>query len=134
MAFDVAACRARLRAQQEHQYQAREQKRQAVLQALCAAARSIFPHFSRIQRAYLFGTVLRPGALRSASDIDIAVEGRLTAEDYFALWRALERAVGYWPIDLVELDRHMHFTDRVREQGMLIYEHSHSDAEGRYCR
>jgi predicted nucleotidyltransferase len=132
MTFDVATCRAHLRTRQERQHQAREQQRRAVLQALCAAVRSIFPRFPSVQRAYLFGTVLRPGALRSTSDIDIAVEGRLNAEDYFALWRELERAVGGWPIDLVELDRGVHFADRVRELGMLIYERPDSISESRH--
>jgi predicted nucleotidyltransferase len=105
-----------------------------VLQALCEAAKAVFSRFPRIQRAYVFGSVLRPGALRLTSDIDIAIAGRLTAEDYFALWRALERVVGYRTIDLVDLDQDVHFVDRVRNQGMLIYEHSDSDAESRYCR
>jgi len=73
--------------------------------------------------------VLRPGALRSTSDIDLAVEGRLSAGEYFALWRELERAAVGWPIDLVELDRDLRFAARVREQGELIYGHPDSDAE-----
>ena len=129
MTFDIAACRVRLHAQQAYQYQTREQQRLAVLQSLCDTAQSVFSRFPHIQRAYLFGSVLRPGALRVTSDIDIAVEGRLTAEDYFALWRAWERVVGYRSIDLLELDRDIHFADRVRAQGLLIYEHADSDAE-----
>ena len=132
--FDIAACRARLRAQQAHQHHTREQQRLAVLRRLRDAAQSVFCCFPDIQRVYLFGSVLRPGALRVTSDIDIAVEGRLTAEDYFALWGALEGLVGYRPIDLVDLGRELHFADRVRDQGLLLYEHSDSDPESRSCR
>jgi predicted nucleotidyltransferase len=129
MTFDLAACRVRLRAQQAYQYQTREQQRLAVLQSLRDAAQAVFSRFPHIQRAYLFGSVLRPGAWRVTSDIDIAVEGRLTAEDYFALWRAWERVVGYRSIDLLELGWDIHFADRVHDEGLLIYEHTDSDAE-----
>ena len=113
--FDVAACRAHLQARQERQYQAREQRRQAALKALREAARSVLPRFTGVRRAYLFGSVLRPGALRSTSDIDVAIEGRLDAQEYFALWRELERAAPDWLIDLVELDRDLRFAALVRE-------------------
>jgi predicted nucleotidyltransferase len=137
--FDVATCRAYLRARQEQQVQVREQRRQAALQAVRAAARSVLPRFPGVRRAYLFGSVLRPGAMRSASYVDLAVEGNLNAEDYFALWRELERATGGWPVDLVELDRELRFAAHVRERGELVYactersrsERSDSDVEGR---
>jgi len=76
--FDVTACRAYLQARQEQQFQTRERRRQAALQAVRAAARSVLPHFPRVQRAYLFGSVLRPAAMRATSDVDVAVEGELT--------------------------------------------------------
>lgn len=128
-AFDLTACRAYLRARQEQTYQARERERQALLRAVRTATRSILPYFPGVRRAYLFGSVLRPGAMRPTSDIDIAIEGRLSAEDYFALWRQLEHAAMGWPIELVELDRDLHFAARVRETGELIYGRPDSDAE-----
>jgi predicted nucleotidyltransferase len=128
-AFDVAACRARLRARQEQQYLARERGRLAALQALRNAVCSVLPCFPGVRRVYVFGSVLRPGAWRSTSDVDLAVEGKLSAEEYFALWRELERAALNWPIDLVELDRDLRFADRVREQGELIYERPDSSAQ-----
>lgn len=131
--FDVAACRAHLRARQERQYLAREERRQTALEALRSAACSVLPRFPGVQRAYLFGSVLRPGALRSTSDIDLAVEGRLSAEEYFALWRELERAAVGWPIDLVEMDRDLRFAARVREQGELIYGGPDTNAESGHC-
>ncbi len=129
---DKGACRAHLRARQERQRQVWEHRRQAVLQALLAASQAIVPRFPNVHRVYLFGTVLRPGAFRSTSDVDVAVEGKLRAEDYFALWRALERAARGWPIDLVELERDVRFADRIRERGMVIYERPDSHVEGRH--
>jgi len=122
--FDVSRCRANLQARLAQQLQAREQRRQSALQAMRVAARSVLPRFPRVRRAFLFGSVLRPGAWRSESDIDIAIEGELSAEEYFALWRELERAAANWPIDLVELERDLSFAACVREGGELIYDRS----------
>ena len=129
MAFDIIACRAHLRARLERQHRAREQRRQAALEALRAAACAVLPRFSAVRCAYLFGSVLRPGALRPTSDIDIAIEGGLDAQEYFALWRELERAAPGWLIDLVELDQDLCFAALVRERGELIYGYPDSDVE-----
>jgi predicted nucleotidyltransferase len=127
--FDVAACRAYLQARREQQHQVAEQRRQAVIQTVRAAVGMVLPRFSRVQRAYLFGSALRPAALRTKSDVDVAIEGTLDAEEYFALWRELERAAAGWPIDLVELDDDLPFAARVREKGELIYERRYPDAQ-----
>jgi predicted nucleotidyltransferase len=58
------------------------------------------------------------------SDVDVAVEGKLSAEDYFALWRALEEESGQ-PVDLVELTEDLPFAHRIREQGEILYERGH---------
>lgn len=131
-AFDLAASRAYLKSRQEREYRIRERRRQAALRAVRAAARAVLPRFPGVQKAYVFGSAARPGAMRPMSDVDIAVEGNLEAEEYFALWRALERAAGEWEIDLVELDGELRFADRVREEGVLIYERANPDVEGRH--
>lgn len=128
-AFDVSACRAALRARQAQQYAEREKRREAALAAVRAAADHVFSHFPTVRRAYLFGSILRPGALRRTSDVDIAVEGELDAETYFAVWRELERSAEGWDIEMVELDPGVRFAARVREQGEMIYERADSDAE-----
>jgi predicted nucleotidyltransferase len=130
--FDVAACRAHLEARQRRQFQAREDRRLTALRALRGAARAVLPRFPRVRRAYLFGSVLRPGALRSTSDVDVAFEGELNAEEYFALWRALERAAPDWVIDLVDLSRDVRFADLIREHGELIYGRPDSNVEGEH--
>ena len=132
-AFDLAASRAYLISCQEQAYQVAEQLRQTALHAVYRAARLVLPRFPGVERAYVFGSVLRPGAMHAGSDIDIALEGRLSAEEYFALWRALENELSEWTVDLVELDQEVRFADFVREQGALIYERSDSDVESRNC-
>ncbi len=128
-AFDLAASRAYLKFRQERAYQVAEQLRQAALHAVYRAARLVLPRFPGVERAYVFGSVLRPGAMHAGSDIDVAIEGMLSAEEYFALWRALESELSEWTVDLVELDQEVRFADRVREQGALIYERSDSDVD-----
>jgi len=110
-----------------------EQLRQRRCTPCIVLARLGLPRFPGVERAYVFGSVLRPGAMHAGSDIDIALEGRLSAEEYFALWRALESELSEWTVDLVELDQEVRFADRVREQGALIYERSDSDVESRNC-
>jgi predicted nucleotidyltransferase len=132
-AFDLAASRAYLISRQQRAYQVAEQLRQTALHAVYRAARLVLPRFPGVERAYVFGSVLRSGAMHAGSDIDIALEGRLSAEEYFALWRALENELSEWTVDLVELDQEVRFADFVREQGALIYERSDSDVESRNC-
>lgn len=124
--IDVAACRAFLQARQAQRSRDQGRRRQALVRAVHAAARSVLPRFPAVRRAYLFGSVLHPAALRATSDVDIAVEAKLDAQEYFALWRELERAMGDRSVelDLVELDRDLRFAARVRRQGELIYERS----------
>ena len=121
---DIAACRAHLQARQAQHRQAQERRQQAVIQAVHAAARAVLPRFPNVQRAYLFGSTLHASALHATSDVDIAIEGPLDAQAYFALWRELERALDDASIDLdlVTLDRDLHFANHVRDQGELIYE------------
>ncbi len=119
-----------LRERQSQSYQKREAIRQRAAQLARRAALSVLPSFNDVRRAYLFGSVTRPGSMRDDSDIDIAVEGRLDAEEYFALWRELERAMASWVVDVVELDRDLRFVERVRQTGELIYERPDSYAEG----
>jgi predicted nucleotidyltransferase len=127
--LDVSACRAHLQTLQLQRLQAHERRRLSALHAVRGAARSVLPRFPRIQRAFLFGSVLRPGALRPSSDVDVAVEGKLSAEEYFDLWRELERAATGWALDLVELDQDSYFAARVRQDGELVYERSNPNPE-----
>jgi len=99
----------------------REDHRRKALLAVRDQAPAVLAAYPSVRRVYLFGSVTRPGAFDTASDIDIAVEGT-TAADYFAVWRDLERALPNWTVDVREIDAPSPFADRVRETGVLIYE------------
>jgi predicted nucleotidyltransferase len=125
----VETCRANLQALREQQYQQREQRRQWALCAARAAVQQAAPRFPAVRCVYLFGSVTRPGEMYQHSDIDIAVDDELSAEDFFGFWRDVERAAPEWQIDLVELKRDISFAEGVRERGMVVYERADANAE-----
>ncbi len=128
---DVQASLHWLLEREQKAYQLRERRRQAAVQALRAAIASVASDYPQVRRVFLFGSATRPGGLGAASDLDVAVEGTLSAEEFFAFWRDLERTVDVGPIDLVELDRRdVYFAQRIRETGELIYERETPGPQG----
>ena len=97
----------------------RERHRQAALRAIRQAVREVLPAYPTVRRAYLFGSVIRPGAFRPDSDIDLAVEGP-DMGTCFALWRDLEQALPDWQLDVRPLRKDEHFGRRVKQRGVLI--------------
>ena len=85
------------------------------------AIREILPRYPDVRRVYLFGSVTLEGHFGDHSDIDIALEGT-SAEQYFDLWRELDRAVPDRFVDLREINEPSHFERRVRKRGELIYD------------
>lgn len=69
-----------------------------------------------IERAIVFGSVVKPGRYRAHSDVDIAVED-VDPVTFLAFKVAYELALGE-EIDLVALE-HCHFAHRIREQGVV---------------
>lgn len=114
--------RRNFQARMQRQSEKREIRRQRALAAVRKGAPSLMAEWPAVRRAYLFGSVTREGAFHAESDIDIAIEGEIDAETYFALWHALERALPDWAIDLRDISTHSRFADLVRQYGELIYE------------
>jgi predicted nucleotidyltransferase len=65
-------------------------------------------------RAYLFGSVVRPGRFGAHSDVDIAIES-LADEHFFAVSAALSRALER-EVDLVQLER-CQFRQKIQQEG-----------------
>jgi predicted nucleotidyltransferase len=127
---DIAACRASFAAREENKLAEREKRRQAALEAAVNALNAILPHYGEVRRAYLFGSVVRSGAFRPDSDVDVAVEG-IEAADYFALWRDLENAMLDWSVDLRDFVPNTNLAERVQRSGRLVYEYDEASAEGK---
>ena len=126
---DIAVCREAFLARQQKARAERESRRMAALKDVRQAILDCMPGYPSVQRAYLFGSIVRPRAFRLDSDVDVAVGG-IGAAEYFDLWRALERAAPDWAIDLRDISRPSLFAERVRETGLLIYERIDAGSQG----
>lgn len=122
--------RRNFQARLKRQLETRERARRWALQAIHEKGVAILSNWPSVRRAYLFGSVTRPGAFHEESDVDIAVE-EATAQEYFALWRALEQALPDWAIDVRDITPASTFADLVRKTGVLIYERAGSSTTGR---
>ncbi len=120
-AEELQIYRAHFRARQQKQFAEREAAREVALRAARERIPPLLARWPSIQRAYLFGSVLRPGAFHQHSDIDIAVEG-IPGACYFEVWRALEAALPEWPIDLRDMEASPLLADLIQQTGELLYE------------
>lgn len=76
----------------------------------------------RPHRVWQWGSVLRKERFSDISDIDIAVEGLQSAEDYFRLLGECQAMTTY-ALDMVEIERiEPAFADLIRTQGVLRHE------------
>jgi len=74
------------------------------------------------ERIYQWGSVLRQGAFREYSDIDIALEGVTDAGAFFQILKQAE-ALTSFPVDIVQLETiEPEFADSIRKHGVLVYE------------
>ena len=119
--FDYGAARQFLRR--------REETRRAALRRRLHTARRDFDRIVemaveryRPRRIYQWGSLLDPGTFAEWSDIDIAVEGIASAEEFLALCGDAS-ALTEFELDLVQLEQaHPSYASAIREHGRLIHE------------
>lgn len=117
----LAAARKRLRDRAEARAD-----RDADVQALAirdaAAIVSMIKDKFRPLRIYQWGSVIREGAFREYSDIDIAVEGVTDAGRFFALLGEAQ-AMTMFSLDIVQMEKiAREYADDIRRHGRLVYE------------
>ena len=95
------------------QKQRRESERNHALQQVVRALNDA-PIY--LQEAYLFGSILVPGAFGAQSDVDIAIH-ETEPRTYFRLKSYLEHTIGR-EVDLIELER-CRFADSILRKGRL---------------
>lgn len=100
--------------------------RDADLQRQAAAdAKAIIEMITRQyhpRRVFQWGSLLRPGGFKPYSDIDIAVEGVIDAERFFALLGDAQ-ALSRFPLDIVQLEKIApEYADDIRRHGKMAYE------------
>ena len=86
---------------------------------MAAALGQLLPRYPGVQRAYLFGSVIRPGAFTARSDVDVGLEGADMAV-CLDIWHAAEAMVADWSLDLRPLNDGP-FAQRIRQKGELVY-------------
>lgn len=76
------------------------------------------------QRLYQWGSLLDRQKFSEISDIDLAVEGLASVEQFFALYGEAEELTDF-PLDLVEMEHldPLH-CEMIRRQGRLVYARS----------
>jgi predicted nucleotidyltransferase len=74
------------------------------------------------ERIYQWGSLLNFKHFSEISDIDIAVEGIKSAEDFFKLYGELMELTVF-PVDIVQIEKvEPEFADIIRKNGKIIYE------------
>ena len=74
------------------------------------------------RRIYQWGSLLRADAFKPYSDVDIAVEGIVEAERFFALLEDVQRLTAF-PVDLVQMEKIApEYAEDIRRNGKLLYE------------
>ncbi|ACX51652.1 DNA polymerase beta domain protein region [Ammonifex degensii KC4] len=116
--MDIVQVRRFLLEREKRRRQVREQACRQLIVQLKQILEEVLPSFP-VERAYLYGSVLT-GRWHPESDLDLAVEGRLSAEEFFRLWAELDRRLEP-EVDLRELEK-LPFREKVRREGMVVYE------------
>ena len=119
--FDYTAARKFLRRKDE--------MRGAALRRRLHAARRDFDRIVNMvveryhpARIYQWGSLLDPRTFAEWSDIDIAVEGITSAEQFLALYKDASELIGF-ALDLVQLEKaYPAYAASIRKRGRLIYE------------
>ena len=98
-----------------HRRDIQEQQRQQILAQVVHWLETVGSQHG-IEQAYIFGSLTRPGDFTEASDVDIAISGKLP-ENFCTLMSFLSTSLGR-EVDLIQLEQ-CHFCDRIREKGIL---------------
>jgi len=92
-----------------------EAERQQVVAQVLQLLDDLGPRYN-LQRAYLFGSVVKPGRFKANSDVDIAVE-QIHPRQFIKALSEFSMRLNR-DVDLIELDK-CHFADKIRREGMV---------------
>jgi len=121
---EVDRVRQLLLTREEKRRRAKKLARQQVVAQLKEALEAVAPLFP-VERVYLYGSTLT-GRWRPDSDLDLAVEGDLSPEDFFSLWGELDKRLEQ-EIDLREMAK-LPFREKVQHKGVMLYERKNPPA------
>ncbi len=118
--FDIKAARAFQQKKREVRKQALDEKYQGACADFQRIVNMIIQKY-KPQKIYQWGSLVRKENFSEISDIDIAVEGLNSAEEFFQLLADAGELTSF-PLDIVELE-HIHELQRdmIIQTGRLIY-------------
>lgn len=119
--FDIGAARVFQQKKREHRKHLLEKKYMAACVDFQDIIGMIIEKYNP-QRIYQWGSLMRQEHFSEISDIDIAIEGLNSAENFFQLMSDA-RDMTSFPLDIVELE-HIHELQRemIKKTGRLVYE------------
>ena len=114
----------------------REERRQAQLDHRFSRARddaraiiALLIGRYRPRRIYQWGSLLDRSCFWERSDIDIAVEGIVSPDEFFAMYGEADRLTSL-PLDLVALENiESEFAEIIRTRGKLVYERGRESSD-----
>ena len=99
--------------------------RTALLERAQSDARAIIERIARAhnpQRIYQWGSLVETGHFTELSDIDIALEGLRSTEEYFAILGEVMGMTAF-PLDIIELEKmDAETAEGIRRQGRIVHE------------
>ena len=99
--------------------------RAVLLEQAQSDARAIIERIARAHnpsRIYQWGSLIETGHFTELSDIDIALEGLRSAEEYFAILGDVMGMTAF-PLDIIELEKvDTETAERIRRQGRIVHE------------
>jgi len=99
--------------------------RTALLEQAQSDARAIIERIARAHnpsRIYQWGSLIETGHFTELSDIDIALEGLRSAEEYFAILGDVMGMTAF-PLDIIELEKvDTETAEGIRRQGRIVHE------------
>ena len=119
--FDYGAARRYLRRKEDTRREGLRRRLQTARYDFDRIVKMVVEKY-RPTRIYQWGSLLNPRTFSELSDIDIAVEGITSAEEFLALYgEACE--LTRFELDLVQLEKaYPAYASSIRQRGRLIYE------------
>jgi predicted nucleotidyltransferase len=75
------------------------------------------------KRLYQWGSVMKKNYFNDNSDIDIAVEGDFTAQDFFKMYEEADSLTKF-SLDLVDINKiDPIYAESIKRNGRIVYEH-----------
>jgi len=119
--IDVSRARANL----DRRYEARRLHSTELFRAATEDSRAIVEHIGsayRPSRIFQWGSLLHAERFDENSDIDLAVEGIVDAENFFNLLGDAMKLT-HFPLDIVQIEKiEPEFAQSIRQNGRVVYE------------